>query len=285
MRASYRHVDFRFEKSFQLQRFDGKNPCEHSGLHLHHVYEIVYVKNGKGTIKIEGKEINYSDGTLVFLGPSIPHFGFSNTAYDNNFEVVIHLDKSFISDRIGMFPEFSNILKLTERSKRVLVFDYRTKVKFSSFFDRITHLNEADQLISIFHLLSKLSKEKNPQSVLNKDFGEHYAQSKQITKVFNYLNENYQKQISSKDMANEVGLTTNSFCRIFKKLTGKPFITYLKEYRIHRAAVLLRETEDPVSDIMQECGFDNPSYFAKVFIEIKKLQPIQYRKRFRDLVE
>lgn len=283
MKATYKHIDFRFKNSFHIQRFDKAKPCEHNGLHLHHGYEIVYVKNGKGTIKVEGKEVNYTDGTLIFIGPSIPHFGFSNATYDDNFEVVIHLNDNFVRNRIGMFPEFSGILKLFESSKKVLVFDNQTKKKYTAFFNRITRLETADQLISIFDLLSKLSNVNTSHSLLGKNLGEQYAQSKQIKKVFDYINENFHNQISTHDIANEVSLTTNSFCRMFKKLTGKSFITYLKEYRIHRATLLLEETDDAISKIMRECGFENPSYFAKVFVQIKNLQPVEYRKSFRKL--
>lgn len=279
MKATYEHIDFRFEDSFHIQRFDQLEPCDHSGLHLHQGYEIVYVKNGKGIIKVEGKEEHYNDGTLIFIGPSIPHFGFSNTMYDDNFEVVIHLDENFVKNRIGVFPEFSGIVKLIENSKKVLVFDNEVKNNLSGLFQGLTRLATTEQLISIFDLLYKLSKVNNAKTLLGSNLGEHYAQSKQIKKVFEYINDNFHQQISTQDIADEVGLTTNSFCRMFKKLTGISFISYLKDYRIHRAAMLLEETEDSIAEVMYKCGFDNPSYFAKVFVQIKDIQPMEYRRR------
>ncbi len=281
MKAAYQHIDLQFESSFRLERFDQANPCKHNGLHLHHGYEIVYVKSGKGTIKVEDKEVHYDDGTLVLIGPSIPHFGFSNTTYPDNFEVVIHFDDEFVQNRIGAFPEFSSIHKLIESSKRILVFDCQTKKEVTPLFDRITKLNPTEQLISIFELLSKLSKVKTHQSLLGKDLGEHFAQSKQIKKVFDFINENFHSQISTRDIAAQVSLTTNSFCRMFKNLTGKSFITYLNDYRIHRATLLLEVTDASISQIMRECGFENPSYFARVFFQAKKLQPTEYRNNIR----
>lgn len=283
MKATYKHIDFQFKDSFHIQRFDKDKPCGHNGLHLHHGYEIVYVENGKGTIKVDGKEIKYTDGTLIFIGPSIPHFGFSNTTHEDNFEVVIHLNDNFVKNRISMFSEFSDILNLIESSKKVLVFDNQTKKSQASLFKKITQLDAADQLISLFNLLSKLSKENTYQSLLGKNLGEHYAQSKQIKKIFDYINENFHNQISTQDIANEIGFTTNSFCRMFKKLTGKSFITYLNDYRVHRATILLENTDNTISKIMYECGFENLSYFAKVFVKIKHVQPVEYRKNFRKL--
>ncbi len=197
--------------------------------------------------------------------------------------MVIHLDDTFVKNRISMFPEFSGILKLFESSKKVLVFDNQTKKNQAALFKRITRLDAAEQLIAIFNLLAGLSKENTPQSLLGKNLGEHYAQNKQIKKVFDYINDNFHNRISTQDIASEIGLTTNSFCRMFKKLTGESFIGYLKDYRIHRAAILLEDTDDNTSKIMQECGFENPSYFAKVFVQIKNLQPVEYRKNFRKL--
>lgn len=281
--ATYKHIDFRLKDSFRIQRFDEKNPCEHKGLHMHQGYEIVYVKNGRGSIKVEDIEIRYTDGVLLFIGPSIPHFGFSNTNNPDNFEIVIHLNQDFVTDRISMFPEFTGILKLIESSKKVLVFNNQSKKDHADLFDKITRLGKTEQLITIFGLLLSLSKVGTHQILLGRNLGEHYARSKQIKKVFDYINDNFQNQISTKDIAKEIGLTTNSFCRMFKNLTKKSFIAYLNNYRIHRATMLLEETDDNISKIMYECGFENPSYFAKVYTQIKNSQPAEYRKKYRRL--
>jgi AraC-like DNA-binding protein len=53
--------------------------------------------------------------------------------------------------------------------------------------------------------------------------------------------------------------------RIFKQESGQTFIHFLTEYRLTAATYLLRETNESVSNIAARCGFDNFSYFIRIF--------------------
>ncbi len=281
LKALYKHISYSFENSFQVEKFDQKKLCAHDGLHFHDSYEIVFVKNGNGKIIVEGNEINYNNGVLIFLGPCIPHFSFSNTNFEDNYEVVIHFGNEFVEQRLRLFPEFRDLLPLIHKSKQFLVFNSEVKKELTPQFEQITNLNPMKQLISIFNLLYELSKSTSPKKIIKEEVSNRYAKNKQLDKIFKFLNQNYHHQISTRDMALHVGLTTNSFCRMFKALTQKSFISYLNEYRINRAMKLLEETDDNISEIAYQCGFENLSYFSKKFSKLKGQKPIEYRKNYR----
>ncbi|NMH89357.1 AraC family transcriptional regulator [Flavivirga algicola] len=281
MKVLYKHIPYSFENSFQVEKFDQNAPCVHHGLHYHDSYEIVFIKNGHGKIIIEGNEVNYKDGALVFLGPCIPHFSFSNNMFKDNYEIVIHFGGEFVEQRLKLFPELRDLLPLIQKSKQFLIFDPELKKKLTPRFEKITDLNGIEQLISIFSLLYELSKSTPLKKLIKEDVSNHYAQNKQVKKIFKFINENYQHKVSTKDIATHVGLTTNSFCRMFKVLTQKSFISYLNEYRIHLAMKLLEETDDNISEIVYQCGFENLSYFSKIFLQLKGCRPIEYRKNYR----
>ncbi len=281
LKALYKHISYSFENSFQVEKFDQKKLCAHDGLHFHDSYEIVFVKNGNGKIIVEGNEINYNNGVLIFLGPCIPHFSFSNTNFEDNYEVVIHFGNEFVEQRLRLFPEFRDLLPLIHKSKQFLVFNSEVKKELTPQFEQITNLNPMKQLISIFNLLYELSKSTSPKKIIKEEVSNRYAKNKQLDKIFKFLNQNYHHQISTRDMALHVGLTTNSFCRMFKALTQKSFISYLNEYRINRAMKLLEETDDNISEIAYQCGFENLSYFSKKFSKLKGKKPIEYRKNYR----
>jgi len=264
-----------------MEKFDQNKPCTHNGLHFHDSYEIVFIRNGNGKIIIEGNEVNYNNGVLVFLGPCIPHFSFSNNTFEDNYEIVIHFGDEFVEERLRLFPEFRDLLPLIHKSKQFLVFSTELKKKLTPQFEQIINLNPMMQLISIFNLLYELSKSTPQKSIIKEEVSERYAKNKQVTKIFKFINENYQHKISTKDIAIHVGLTTNSFCRMFKGLTQKSFISYLNEYRINRAMKLLEETDDNISEIVYQCGFENLSYFSKIFSQLKGHKPIEYRKNYR----
>lgn len=281
MKAIYKHIPYSFENSFQIEKFNKNNLCAHNGLHFHNSYEIVFIKNGNGKIVIEGNEVSYNDGVLVFLGPCIPHFSFSNNTFEDNYEIVIHLEDEFVEQRLKLFKEFRELLPFIHASKQFLVFSPKLKSKLAPKFEQIANDPPMVQLISIFNLLYELSKSTPQKKIIKEQVSERYAKSKQVNKIFKFINENYHHKISTKDIAMYVGLTTNSFCRMFKTLTQKSFIGYLNEYRINRALKLLEETDDNISEIVYQCGFENLSYFSRTFSQLKGQKPIEYRKNYR----
>ena len=137
-----------------------------------------------------------------------------------------------------------------------------------------------EQLATVFSLLCQLSTTSEYQLLLDKSINNKIIYNQKGEQIFDYINENYATSISTKDIAHHLNLTTNSFCKLFKKLTNKSFITYLNEYRIHRAVNLIENSDDNISEIAYQCGFENLSYFSKVFFRVKNMTPVDYRKNY-----
>jgi AraC-like DNA-binding protein len=75
-----------------------------------------------------------------------------------------------------------------------------------------------------------------------------------------------------------------SFCRFFKKNTGKTFIEFLNEFRITHACKLLAESDFSITDICYECGYNNFSHFNSYFKKITGKSPSEYRKLLGQMV-
>lgn len=97
-------------------------------------------------------------------------------------------------------------------------------------------------------------------------------------KILTYLQENYTGKITMDDMAKQLGMNTQYFCRYFKRLTGKTPTGYLNELRIEKSAELLLDTEQKIIDIAMACGYDNIGYFIRRFTSQKGMTPSAYRK-------
>lgn len=95
--------------------------------------------------------------------------------------------------------------------------------------------------------------------------------------VLQYIESHYTSCIRLKDVAQELNLSEGHFCRLFKSMMRKTFISYLHEYRVERAAHLLQESNQTVADIATEVGFEDLSYFIRVFKEIKGCTPARFR--------
>ena len=76
-----------------------------------------------------------------------------------------------------------------------------------------------------------------------------------------------------------VYLSADHLARVFKKETGETLVKYITDKRIHAAKELLSDTKTPISQVASEVGYDNYSYFTKIFKEKTGVSPGDYRKQ------
>ncbi|MEO1099967.1 MAG: AraC family transcriptional regulator, partial [Bacteroidota bacterium] len=144
-----------------------------------------------------------------------------------------------------------------------------------------------DRLLKILAILKELAKSEE-YTVLNVD---GYAMeieprdSKRINKVYDFVRDNFQRQISLDEIADVVSMTEPAFCRYFKKLSGKTFTQFVNEYRLVHASKLLSERPDNITDICFECGFNNFSHFNKLFKAFTGKSPSRYRNEMTTIVK
>ncbi|MDR0497913.1 MAG: AraC family transcriptional regulator, partial [Treponema sp.] len=93
--------------------------------------------------------------------------------------------------------------------------------------------------------------------------GMHHAVA--FKKAENYIQENFARKISLSEIAKVSGFSAPYFSTIFKEETGENLSSYLNRVRVEKAAKLLTDTEFPLSHIAQSCGFDDQSWFSKIF--------------------
>ena len=101
-----------------------------------------------------------------------------------------------------------------------------------------------------------------------------------IKSSLEFIRKHYQEKIYIRDLAGNASMNEQYFCRFFKKILGKSPITYINEYRIKQAIILLQTTDSPVMDICLDCGFNNLGNFLREFKKDTGFTPLQYRKHF-----
>jgi AraC-like DNA-binding protein len=99
-----------------------------------------------------------------------------------------------------------------------------------------------------------------------------------IAEAISHLEKNYADPITLDDLAEIAGLSVRSFCRAFQAAIGCSPIQHLIRLRVNRAATLLRQTNDSVTDIAFKVGFQDGNYFTRQFHKLLGVTPRQYRK-------
>lgn len=105
--------------------------------------------------------------------------------------------------------------------------------------------------------------------------------SSEIEQVLSIIRQQYGlKKLSLQEISRQTFRSTSYICVKFRKATGKTFTQYLSEYRVEKSLELLRDKNMKIAYIAEKLGFDNGNYFSKIFLKIKGITPLEYRKRF-----
>jgi AraC-like DNA-binding protein len=103
--------------------------------------------------------------------------------------------------------------------------------------------------------------------------------SSALRKAERFIWENYTRKISLEEIASASGLSAPYFSTIFKDEMGENLSNYLNRLRVEKAAGLLAETDLPISGIAAACGFEDQSWFSKIFKNHTGLSPGKYREQ------
>ncbi len=99
-----------------------------------------------------------------------------------------------------------------------------------------------------------------------------------VTKAMEYVQECYTEQdISIETVCKKLGVSSAYFSTVFKKETGKTFISYLTDYRMEQAVELLMTTGDKTYIIAEKVGYADPNYFSYAFKKKYGMSPSKYR--------
>lgn len=103
-----------------------------------------------------------------------------------------------------------------------------------------------------------------------------------INQVLQYIDQNYMKELTLKNIANTFHMNSVYLGAIFKKNLNQTFAQYLNSYRIAKAITLITETNKDINEIALFVGYNNANYFFRVFKEQTNMAPSEYRRMIKD---
>jgi len=253
-------------------------------LHYHDEYELNLILNAKGAKRVVGDKTEViSELELALIGPNVYHAWFTNQCVSGSItEVTIQFHKDLFDDKFLKKTQLSFFKSMLEHSQRGIVFAPETIIVLK---DRILELDKKRgfdsvlELLSILHDLS-ISRNMKMLSEPNSNNEKSNYNSRRIEKVFEYMNDNYYKQITLAEVARIANMPEASFSRFIKKRTGKTFIDSLNEIRLGHASRMLIDSTTTVAEIAYKCGFNNISNFNRIFKRKKRCIPKDFRDTY-----
>lgn len=103
-----------------------------------------------------------------------------------------------------------------------------------------------------------------------------------MAKAMQYIEANYTRELTLRQVADSVHMSKNYFCQQFKRYAGENYIDYVIRLRIDRAKELLSRPDVGIRiyEAAEQSGFNDVKYFSKLFKRMTGLSPIEYRERY-----
>lgn len=167
-----------------------------------------------------------------------------------------------------------------------------TQVIILSAYDLFTYAQQAITYGAVGYLLKPvelaeldLVLEKVNENICNKkkilsDQIQLEREADTIEKVRQYLLEHYAEQITLKELSDRFYMSNTYLSSKFKNRTGSSFVDYLTEVRIKKAKELLLYSDRKIPEIASLVGYDDYTYFGKVFKKNTGYTPLEYRCTF-----
>ena len=255
-----------------------------SPLHYHEEYELNLILNARGAKRVVGGHIEViEDLELALIGPNMYHTWFTHQCQSDEItEVTIQFHKDLFDEKFLKRNQLSFVKSMLERSQRGILFAPETvqalKGRLLSL-DKRTGFDSVLELLSILHDLSisRNMRTLSDTSFTNEKFNYN---SRRIEKVFEFMNDNYYKQVSLAEVSRIANMPEASFSRFIKKRTGKTFVDSLNEIRLGHASRMLIDTTSTVAEIAYKCGFNNISNFNRIFKRKKSCIPKDFRETY-----
>lgn len=116
-------------------------------------------------------------------------------------------------------------------------------------------------------------------------FGQETGNYDAVQDIIVYIKKHYSEELSLQALAEKVHFSSNYLSAQIKKRTGMTYVEYLMSLRLEEASRLLLNTDRKVVDIARDCGFNDSSYFNRIFRRMYEISPEQYRKVHKHVEE
>lgn len=279
-----KYTDYREERqhgsadfTFQYYFLDKLDPQYVMPLHWHREMEVIRVLTGRLTLFVNNEAFVLNAGDCAIIPSGALHRGEpENSSYD-----CAVFDISMIASRkSGRARELAQYLMSSSREIYPLCPDANRAI--SELLDIAAEKQEFFEF-KVIALLSEiayliytraLSEEEHRES-------EKIARRRAVmTLLIDKIEKEYTNRITLADLAEQAQMNEKYLCRFFKEYTGQTPIDYINRLRIDRACYEMSIGGLNVTEAAFECGFNELSYFSKVFKRYKGVSPGDYRKRY-----
>ncbi len=230
--------------------------------HLHRWYEVILVTDGEMDVIIDGVTYTLKKNDSAFIFPNQTHQFVSRQPSAHRLfllkpELIAHFN--------------AKVQNCIPKNPKITV----TKKPWIELFMSASEDSPFEEIKGILYIYCGFFEDSEFISISDKETADG---ADLMHRIFRFADENYLGNCSLKDLAAHIGYDYSYLSKLFSERIGISFTEYVNMLRIDRACYLLKNTELPVLDISEHCGYGSLRSFNRNFIKQTKMTPRDYKR-------
>lgn len=242
--------------------------------HCHSFCEVIFISDGRGWVTVDGQRYEVTKGDVVIYNPEVPHE--EESSLEEPMEMLF-----MALDHISL-PDLPPNHLMPANYRCVYHADVYQDVFYTSYQQMIVEFEREDELyieiaqefsrtllMYIFRMVSQ--QEKHSRTLLKSN--------KNTEKAVAFIRQHFREDITLEDVAAGCYVDKFYLSHLFTRYEGMSVGKYILMLRVDESMRLLRETDLPVNAIAEAVGFQDVSYFCRMFKKAVTMTPLQYRRQ------
>ena len=248
--------------------------------HWHEGPELTIIIKGQMEYQVNDNQYRMKEGDCIFVNSGVMHAGRLGGEEDCEYLVVSFLTSAIDGAKNGVFAERFSGGAIDAKAVPFMLFEAGNDDVANichTIYEEMAEKADCWELGvkgHLCHLWQRLYKAAMKQTPVWQD---RLVPMKRIKNAIQYMNENYASTLTLKDIAAACNLGKSEFCDCFKKITRQTAFDYLLELRVRKSLQFLDSDGGlSITEIAQNSGFSNSSYYAKIFRRYMGCTPREY---------
>ncbi len=258
--------------------------------HWHEEIELEYIVSGQVYVTCEEENILASQGDLVFINQNVRHF-ITPVQTDGCllYSIVVHPTFIFGFGQLELEKKYIAPVLHDSALKHIhITKDSPDYENYLSEIREILSLNDLKEdgyelltksvLLRIWYQLYKMST-----ALVSGSVPKTAVQDEQrVKQAILYIQEHFMETVTLEDIAGSIMVSKSECCRCFKRTLNTTPFEYLMKYRIMESTKRMhRKPQESISEIAGSVGFNNTSYYNKIFRKYMDCTPTEYRNSIK----
>lgn len=259
-----------------------KNKVTKTLAHQHEDFECMQVCSGTVHAVVNGKDHLLHAGDIIFINAMAMHQSYLDPKQDQAFFNVLLINQKTILNPIIAQTVIDPMVQHTAFSCLIIRKNQSCHKSLSNLIEHMVMIQNKRYdcyLLDLITYTAQLLKQIYIQfkhTYAPTEFNQH-TDHEILNQMVDFIYDNYQKQLSLDEISASANVSNSTACRLFKKYLQQSPINYLNAYRLEVGCQLLKNSDASIAEISGVCGFNQQSYFNRLFRRTYAMTPLQYR--------